>query len=350
VPAARTDKQSIVIEMLKDNPEVSKRRLAMMLAAKHPGLFPSAENARSTIRYYTESNGKSAKERRSRGEVQVPEKVKEPRSGSKVYSCPPSKAKPWLPYEVEGKLVAIFSDCHFPKHDVAAIESAVAHVKDFGDVDTVLLNGDFADAEEFSSWAKSPKAIDTENTLECIRQGLLYFRSQFPDAQLIYKFGNHEERLEKYCWSKAPELVNMPHISWQGLLTIDNELNKIPELKDIIWVGEQRPIMCGKLPIFHGHELPKGLTNSVNPARGAFLRMIDTALIGHHHRSSSHVEYDWRHNPINCWSVGCLCDLTPEYARINKWNHGHALVEVSDKKNFQVHNFKQMDGNEVVTA
>ena len=37
--------------------------------------------------------------------------------------------------------------------------------------------------------------------------------------------------------------------------------------------------------VFHGHELPKDLTNAVNPARGAFLRMTDTVLIGHHHRS-----------------------------------------------------------------
>jgi hypothetical protein len=108
--------------------------------------------------------------------------------------------------------------------------------------------------------------------------------------------------------------------------------------------------MVGKLPVFHGHELPKGLVNAVNPARGAFLRMIESVIIGHHHRSSSHVEYNWKHEPINCWSVACLCDLTPEYARINKWNLGHAIIEVESDDNFSVHNFKQLAGNKVVTA
>jgi predicted phosphodiesterase len=255
-----------------------------------------------------------------------------------------------VPFELKASAVAIFSDCHFPKHDSNAIEAAVAHVKEFGEPDAVLLNGDFADAEEFSSWAKSPKAVDTANSLEIIREGLLYFRKSFPRAKLIYKFGNHEERLDRYCWSRAPELVGIDHVSWKGLLTIDAELNKIDELGEVEFVGDQRPIMVGKLPIFHGHELPKGLVNAVNPARGAFLRMIDTVMIGHHHRSSSHVEYDWKHDPINCWSVGCLCDLTPEYARINKWNLGHAIVEVASNGDFNVHNFKQMKNYKVVTA
>jgi hypothetical protein len=132
------------------------------------------------------------------------------------------------------------------------------------------------------------------------------------------------------------------------LLTIDENLQKIPELERIEFVGEQRPIMLGKLPVFHGHELPKALTNAVNPARGAFQRMIDSVLVNHHHRSSSHPEYDWRHRPINSWSVGCLCDLNPEYARINKWNWGHAVVEVSKCENYNVSNYKQLENHEVV--
>ena len=334
----------LVVDFLKLHPEVSKRRLAMMLVAKYPERFKSVESARCAVRSATGTHG----EKNRKG---VKTKIADvPRAGSKRYACPPSKAKPWEPFLVDAKSVAIFSDCHFPKHDATAIEASVDHVKQFGEPDVVLLNGDFADAEEFSSWAKSPKAIDTANSLEIIREGLLYFRRSFPNAKLIYKFGNHEERLDRYCWSRAPELVGLEHVSWKGLLTIDAELNKVDELAGVEFIGEQRPIVLGKLTVFHGHELPKGLTNAVNPARGAFLRMIDTVLIGHHHRSSSHVEYDWKHEPINCWSVGCLCDLTPEYARINKWNLGHAIVEISSNGNFNVHNFKQMKNNQVVTA
>lgn len=343
-PKQRREKRvEAVSGIAKEYPDASVRLMSKLAFQLHPNLFKTEDEARNCIRMY-------AGKRKNRDGEKVETIELGERKGSTNFALPQSKAKPWMPYELKGKTVAVFSDCHFPKHDVRAIESAVAHVKNEGDVDAVLLNGDFADAEEFSSWAKSPKAIDTENTLENIRQGLLYFRDQFPKAKIVYKYGNHEERLERYCWSRAPELVGLDHITWKGLLTIGKELKPVDELRDVEFVGEQRPILVGKLPIFHGHELPKGLTNAVNPARGAFLRMMDTVVIGHHHRSSSHVEYDWRHKATNCWSVGCLCDLTPEYARINKWNHGHMVVEVSECGSFNVLNYKQLETGEVVTA
>jgi predicted phosphodiesterase len=337
-----TDKQQAAIDLLAEFPEASKRKIASLLIARRPELFETHEAARMIVKRVTGTAGD-----RARVNQKIPNKT---RADGQIYSMPKSKAKPWTPHVATGKSIAILSDIHFPKHDETALQNAVDHIKSNFKPDTILLNGDVADAEEFGSWAKSPKAVDTENAVEIVRQGLLWLLQEFPRQKFIYKFGNHEERLERYCWSRAPELVGLPHITWQGLLSIDNELKPVKEMSRIEFVSEQRPVMLGKLPIFHGHELPKGLTNSVNPARGAFLRMIDTAVIGHHHRSSSHVEYNWRHEPINCWSVGCLCDLTPEYARINKWNHGHSVVDVSKSGGFSVHNFKHLSTGEVVTA
>jgi len=337
-----TERQRLAKEILEANPEVSKRRLAMMLNAKHPGLFETVERARNCLRRTTGTCGKL----NLRAKVKIPDK---PRAGSKVYSIPKSTAKPWEPYKTNAKCIAVFSDCHFPVHDPDAIEAAVAHVKANFEPDTVLLNGDFADAIEFGSWAKSPKAIQTENSLATIRAGLLYFRAEFPNAKLIYKFGNHEDRLERFCWERAPELVGLEHVTWKGLLTIDNDLKKVSELDDLIWIGEERPIITnGGLAIFHGHELPKGLSQ-VNPSRTSFLRTRDSVLVGHFHQSSSHSEYNWKKDPINCFSVGCLCDMNPRYARINKWNLGHAIIE-TDKNSFSVSNFKQLSDNRIVRA
>jgi predicted phosphodiesterase len=335
----------LIQKVIDANPDAGNHRLASILTTTHSEYFPTKEIARSALRRRLGLSGDKL-----RSEMRTKASVKKDRTGPKTFSMPKSKAKPWVPVEVKAKTIAILSDIHFPKHDEAALAAAVEHIKKECEPDVVLLNGDIADAEEFSSWAKNPRAVNTEDALDTIRQGLLWIRDQFQNSRIIYKMGNHEERLDRYCWSRAPELVGLAHISWEGLLKIDNDLNKIPELADIEFVGEQRPIMLGKLPVFHGHELPKGLTNAVNPARGAFLRMIDTAMIGHHHRSSSHVEFNWKHEPINCWSVGCLCDLTPEYARINKWNHGFAIVEVATSGSFSVYNYKLMQDNEVVTA
>jgi hypothetical protein len=109
-------------------------------------------------------------------------------------------------------------------------------------------------------------------------------------------------------------------------------------------IGEKRIVMLGKLPVLHGHELPKGLATPVNPARGAFLRAIDCLMIGHQHRTSEHTETTLTGKMITCWSTGCLSHLHPDYAPINRWNHGAATVTVDDEGNFTVDNFRLLKG------
>jgi hypothetical protein len=71
-------------------------------------------------------------------------------------------------------------------------------------------------------------------------------------------------------------------------------------------VEDQRPIMCGELPVLHGHEKGKGISSPVNQARGAFLRLLHTVLEGHGHRTSGHAESDMWHRETFCWSpVAC---------------------------------------------
>jgi hypothetical protein len=36
--------------------------------------------------------------------------------------------------------------------------------------------------------------------------------------------------------------------------------------------------------------------------------------------------------------------MSPEYARINKWNHGHALIEVASDGEYGVHNMRIAHG------
>ena len=101
--------------------------------------------------------------------------------------------------------------------------------------------------------------------------------------------------------------------------------------------------MLGGLAVFHGHELPMG-ASAVNPARGLYLKTGATVLIGHGHRSSQHTQYTWDKREIACWSCGALCDLNPEYARINAWNSGAAFVDVSASGEFDVTNFRIVAG------
>ena len=45
-----------------------------------------------------------------------------------------------------------------------------------------------------------------------------------------------------------------------------------------------------------------------------------------------------------CFSTGCLCDMRPAYAVLNKWNHGFAVVVVRDGGEFDVSNLRIQSG------
>jgi len=86
--------KELAAQILRDNPDVSKRRLGALLFAKHPERFSSAEQARSAIRNATGSLGPGARPNAI---------VKDtPRKGAKIYAMPKSKAEPWTSHNCNG--------------------------------------------------------------------------------------------------------------------------------------------------------------------------------------------------------------------------------------------------------
>jgi hypothetical protein len=45
-----------------------------------------------------------------------------------------------------------------------------------------------------------------------------------------------------------------------------------------------------------------------------------------------------------CWSVGCLCNLTPAFRPVNDWNHGFAIVYYHEDGTFSVENKTIIEG------
>jgi predicted phosphodiesterase len=245
---------------------------------------------------------------------------------------PPSLAKKWEPFELGGGItVGVISDLHIPYHDEQAIQAAVAYLRRRRP-DVLLINGDYGDWYSVSRYMKDPKKRRLKREIRMQRDGLKWLRSQFPKARIVAKEGNHELRWSHFLFNSAPEVSEFPQVSLPRILGM--------KTLGIEYVDNQRPIMAGKLPVFHGHELGKGISSPVNASRGVFTRMISTALVGHHHRTSSHTEPNWKHEEIVCWSTGCLCNLNAEYAVINKWNAGFAVVEVDGSGQFQVDNLR----------
>lgn len=315
-------------DLCKAHPDAPTLTLAKRLYAENKERFPSLEAARTCVRTVRGNTGdKLRKKQKDKSTFRPNGKA------GWVPECPPSYAEPWLPFNLPGPAkIGVLSDVHVPYHDQRAVTQAVAFLKKNHRLTHLLLNGDFMDFYRISKWEQNPKARNLVEEVRAGKDALSWLRGQFKSAEVLYKLGNHDERLDKYIWGKAPELFALSNV--QLMHVMDFEKFGVTEIRD------QRPIMAGKLPIFHGHELPRGMSSPVNPARGAYMRTAHTMLMGHLHRPSTHTEPDMFKNDTTCWSTGCLCDMTPEYARLNKWSHGFCYVEVSGDGTFGVHNYQ----------
>jgi predicted phosphodiesterase len=265
-----------------------------------------------------------------------------PRKAGEQRPMPKSLAESWTPHvlKVVGA-VGILSDVHVPYHSEIAVAAAVGFLKN-ENLSALLLNGDIADFYAISRYMKDPKQRDFKSELEAVRDFIAYLRHEFPGIPIVYKLGNHEERWQHWLWQHAAEISDDPRMSLSAWLNLTEN--------GVDLVEDQRPVMLGKLPVLHGHELPKGMAAPVNVARGAFLRTLSTVLVGHSHRTSNHAESDMWHKEVGCWSTGCLCDLRPDYCVINRWNHGFAVCTVHEGGAFDVNNYRVMSDGAVRSA
>lgn len=237
------------------------------------------------------------------------------------------------PIQVRGPArVLILPDVHIPYHDADALRLAVAHAKKWKPTH-VLLNGDWIDFYGVSSFVTDPKQRDLAGELRNANEAFHWLRHVFPKTEILYKLGNHEERWERYLFTRAPELVGTMVSSLQA------QLPAAPEL-----IGSKTSVLLGKLLVLHGHEYRFAIQNPVSPARGLQLRVKTTALCSHFHQRSEHSTRDGHGKLLTTWSTGCLCQLSPDYLPRNEWSHGFALVEVDQHGAFDVQNLRIIDG------
>ena len=327
--AAADEITRIARKLCQAHPDAPSRTLARRLVAESNGAI-TIDQARCRIQ---RQFGVHGKQHRRKIKATAP---RQPRQAGELLTMPASRAEPWTPHDlgVVGK-VGVLSDIHIPYHDETALAAAVSHLQ-AEQIDCLLLNGDFADFYSISRHEKNPKHRNFKRELEDVRQFLAWIRGTFPHIPIVAKAGNHEERFERWLFAHAPEISDDP------IMGLDNWLGLAP--LGIALVQDKRIILAGGLPILHGHEKGNGISSPVNQARGAFLRLHHTVLEGHGHRTSTHSEPDMFGSETVCFSTGCLCDLRPAYAVLNKWNHGGAIVTVHDGGEFDVENFRIASG------
>jgi predicted phosphodiesterase len=315
--------KALATDLAKANPHMPSRTLAKKLKSEL-GNAKTLEQCRSAVRTARGNNGEVHRKRAT---------AKRPngKAGMKLV-MPKSINEPWEPLEVtEPGIWGITGDQHIPYHSELALEKTFTLFEE-REVDGIVINGDFADFYSISRHQKDPRKRNLLNELDTIRDMLEYIRARFPKQRIIYRMGNHEDRWQHWIWSQTPELAGAPEMELSHWLHFDEH--------KLEYLGDKRPLMMGDLPLFHGHELPSGISSPVNPARGAYTKTGSTVAVNHHHRTSGHSEPDMWHSETFTWSIGCACLLNPMYARINKWNWGCAIATIKKDRSFDFENLR----------
>jgi predicted phosphodiesterase len=324
-------KRDIVQDYIQRFPELPNKTLASMIFTKEEGLFVSIDAARKMIRYYKGANGVESKQIATNQNRKVEHSsVKE---GLRKLGLI-SKAENMESVELGAGSYLILSDIHLPFHDEDALALAIEYGMNHK-VDALILNGDILDCYDVSRFGKELRRPKISEELEMGRQFLKYVSEQFP--RVLYKIGNHEERMRAYVLRNARELGDLNEVSLEYLL-------RFHEYK--IEAVNREMIKLGNLIVLHGHELGESVFSPVNPARGFFLKAKASTLMGHYHQVSHHSESNLNGEQVGVWSTGCLCNLSPEYRpyAYTKWSNGFAYVTVNEDKTFQVKNFRILDG------
>ena len=299
-------------------------KLARIMYKEHNLTFNSVDHARTTLRSIEGKMGKNDRH------IVLPEYKMEGERPRNPYNLPQSDETIFEPFHFKGhKRLGILSDIHVPYHSITALSTAIEYLKK-QKIDGLLLNGDTIDCHRLSRFTKDPKKRNFKLELDTFKALFDVFEKQLK-CKIYFKIGNHEERYEHFLYEKAGELVGVEEFEFENIIKA--------RARGVEIIGDKRVMKLNGLNGIHGHEYFGGMMTPVNIARGLYLKGKVSAFQGHNHVTSEHTETDMNGKVTTTWSIGCLCELHPNYMPLNKWNHGCADVDLSDNgEDYEVRN------------
>lgn len=313
------------------HPAMATLKLARIVYKDNKLLFKDVEDARFNLRYI---EGKAGE--RQRKSVAKTAFYKAEARPYNPYNLPNSDEETFEPYHIQGhKRVFIINDVHLPYHNIDAVTAAFNFAKK-ENPDAIFINGDLLDFHSVSYFEKDPRKKNFSLELDMFKEFFKILQKTFK-AEIYFKFGNHEERYEKFLFQKAKELIGVEEFELENIIKARAE--------GIHIIKDKRIVMMNQLPFIHGHEAGRGVFNPVNAARGLFMQAKHSAVKGDCHSSSEHTECDIMGKIMTTWSVGALCGLTPQWLPINRWNNGFAICDLdSNKEDFKFKNYRIYKG------
>jgi len=309
--------------------EMPTLALARILYRDNNLRFTNLDAARGTLRSLEGKLGKKSEKYKIKT---VAERPKNP------YNLPKSYANDRKPFKLPLACnnILMISDPHFPYHNIEAISVAIKYGLE-NKVNTIFINGDLIDCHAVSKFEKDPKKRSIKEEFKATKEFLVQLRALFPDAEIYWLKGNHCIRWERFLLAKAPEIFDDPYFHLEQRLRLHEERIKIIDDKVLVKIG--------KLNVSHGHHVFKGFFTPVNPARGAYMKAKASIICGHLHRPSYHSEVDIDGKVIGCWTLGCLCELKPDYSPlVANSMHGFAHITTELNGDYKVRNYQIING------
>lgn len=304
--------------------EMPTLKLARIMYNENNLLFSNVDDARSNLRYI-EGKGSGGGGRRTVINSKYFKEEERPRN---PYSLPESEAESFEPFIMPyHERVLVLNDVHLPYHDIPAVSAAI----DFGiknEPNAIFLNGDILDFHTLSFFEKDPRKKNFAYELDVFKAFIDKIQEVFK-CPIYYKFGNHEERYDKFLREKAKELVGVEEFELENI---------IRRRADCEIIRDKRIVVNNGLPYIHGHEFGRGVFSPVNAARGLFMQAKHSAVKGDCHTTSEHTEPDIFGKIMTTYSVGALCGLTPRWLPLNRWNHGCAIQRNAKNKIYSLEN------------
>jgi len=336
-PSAKKSNTNIILDYLEKFPNAPSRTLAKKIYNENSAFFTDAENVYFRVRYYRGQSGSTNRDKLKNTKFQKELKVKVmiqklqlPESHTKVRNS--------FTFPTGCKKLGVFGDVHIPYHDNTALEVMFKKFEE-EKVDSIFINGDLLDFYQLSFHEKDPREVHFKGEIEAGKEFLAYIRSRFPDIPIYYITGNHENRFERYLRIKASELLDIDECRLDVIL-------HVAEYK-IEYLPFRSKVVFGDYTIEHGDKIPGA--GGVVPARTLLMRLKSNSIVNHFHKSSESSQRIYgvgEPTNIRAYSLGCMCDLAPEYMEINEWNHGFCIMsKIKDK--VSVSNYK-IEGNTLI--
>lgn len=220
-----------------------------------------------------------------------------------------------LETKIKNGLVIVGSDIHIPFQDDDAVDSFIEYCKK-KKPEVIVLNGDVLDMFMLSKFTKGEGRNPLEEITMC-RELLASLRNACPNAEIYYIIGNHENRLEKYVLTKAPELASL-----------------IEDVFSIIKTEDFKIRGCASLTINDNFVCKHGTLLGNKSGLSAIKEMENAYMsgaTGHTHRLCKYIAR--KSGKKFVWiETGCLCDLNPEYMVNPNWQAGFAELIFKDGK------------------